>query len=249
MMLDPYLESLLTVLGVIGLGGFTARFVQWLGQRSNQKHQLFLDIAKHKFESIHKASNEYMLMASALAGFLDLVSKKDERNAEKFYYISKFFYHHQNIAYSGGFELENRDGEEVVTLLIGEIFKVFDVLHFEEISNMSDLVLDEKSNLLRFNKFRTRELNPHFKNFVEEILNDHNNSKNLETYCRWLIRVLMFEINTAYRQWYKDSPKFPRDNDLFKYLIKNEFANYVNRLIISNLDPFEKLFHTKRKYF
>lgn len=249
MMLDPFVEALLTILGIIGIGGLVARLVQWLGQRSNQNRQLFLDIAKHKFESIHKASNEYMLMASALAGFLDLVSKKNERNEEKFYYICKFFYHHQNIAYSGGFELENREGEEVITLLISDIFKLFEVLNFEEISNMSDLVLDEKYKLLRFNKFKTKELNPHFQNFVENILNDDNNSKNLETYSKWLIGVLMFEINTAYRLWYKDSPKFPPDEDLTKYLVKNKHVKYVERLILSNKSKMGKIFYIQGNYF
>jgi hypothetical protein len=111
-MLDSFLELILAILTAIGIGGLVARLIQWLGQRSNQNHQLFLDIAKHKFESIHRASNEYMLMASALAGFLNLVSKNNERNNEKFYYICKFFYHHQNIAYSGGFELEKREGKK-----------------------------------------------------------------------------------------------------------------------------------------
>jgi dienelactone hydrolase len=71
-----------------------------------------LDTAKHKFETIQKASADYVSLTSGLGRFHELSLKATNSDEEKFYAICNFCQAYWKIP---GFELDSLDGEDEQT--------------------------------------------------------------------------------------------------------------------------------------
>jgi hypothetical protein len=216
-----------------------------------QQHQFRLDIARNRIEVFGTLSNDYLLLASALAEFRQRVVRNLSNDMEKFYFISKFFSHYSKIAEeSGGFEFQNRLGEDISTHLVGEIFKIFSsVFEYEVFSEMIDQVTSDDGKIIRYNKFKRKIQEELFSRFQDNILSNQILYDNLTQYSKWLEGILMFEINMGFRYWYKEEPLFELNKEFVNYLLEKKAYNYIKRLKLSNKSKIEKFLYIKGNYY
>jgi hypothetical protein len=170
-------------------------------------------------------------MASALGRFHELVSEDKGSDEVKLYAMCKYFHYYSKISHIiGGFELESRQGEDVISHLGTDIFGTCEVLGDDGIPDMIDLVSDDEVKPIFFNSFK-RAIPPELlQKFSTKILKDKDRVEKLSQYCKWLRQITLFEINTAYSMWYKENPKFDLDMELKQYLIDKGYESYAEKL-------------------
>ena len=231
------------VAGSIVTGLFT-----WVKDHYGKKQQFRLDIIKNRLEVFSKLSNDYILLASALHEFHEIALSDEVPNERKFYYTCKFFFYYSKIAEeAGGFEFENRLSEEVVTFLVSDIINVLSEsgFNYEAFSTMIDLVTSDDGKSIRYNKFIPKIDKNVFSKFESNVISNEQRYGNLMQYCKWLEKIMVFEINRAFRFYYNESPEFESDVLLVKYLILNGFGKYVKRLKSSNKSRVVRFFELK----
>ncbi|HEY3525206.1 MAG TPA: hypothetical protein VGK47_03345 [Nitrososphaeraceae archaeon] len=135
-------------------GGIVVGTYEGVRQSSNMKHQLYLDVAKDKLEKIRKASNDYIKLASCAKHIHEQLRSPDRNDQYCFYLVCKFFFFYSNIIHNfAGFELDDLDGEEVISLLVGSIFyEIQKESSINYIPQLIDLVFID-SNELTLTKF------------------------------------------------------------------------------------------------
>lgn len=213
------------VFTILGAGGAVTWFLQYLGQRSNQKHQLFLNIAETKFEKIQKSSNDYILFASCAREVHELLCSPVKSDERCFFYACKFFFYYSKIVRDyAGFELDDLNGERALTFLMGDIINLIRKgSSHESVSIMADSGDPKGDHDLNYDKFKPRLDNNEipFSNEFYKIISDECNRQKLHDYFLWLYQLLYFEVNYAYRLWYGKEEKFTL-NPAFKEYLKNK---------------------------
>jgi len=237
------------VIGAV-VGAIVTGLIAWAIEHHKIERQFRLDIIKNRLEVFGKLSNDYILLASALHEFQEIASSTTVPNERKFYYICKFFFYYSRISEeAGGFEFENRLSEEVMTFLVADIINVLNEFNYESFSDMIDLVSSDDNKMIRFNKFKVNLNKKLFSEFENKIILNQQKHNELIQYCRWLEKIMIFEINRAFRFYYNESPTFELDERLVNYLIDNNLQKYTERLKLSNKSGVVRFFHLKGNYY
>jgi hypothetical protein len=169
------------------------------------------------------------LLGSYSRAIHELLCFPERRNEPCLYYACKFFHYYFKIVESYGFELDDLEAERVITDLTGDIIELTRrELSFESVYILSKSVTEKESYdefivKLKENKI---EISETFYKFISI----QNNRQKLHDYFLWLYKLIIFEVNYAYRVWYGKEDTINLDMGFRQYLSKRQRTKLIARI-------------------
>lgn len=193
------------------------------------KYQYKLEMSRYKLQKLDKSSNDYILLGSYSRAIHELLCFPERPNEPCLFYACKFFHYYFKIVESNGFELDDLEAERTITDLTGDIIELTRrELSFESVYILSKSVTEKESYDEFIIKLKGNKIA--ISKSYYKFISLQNNRQKLHDYFLWLYKLLIFEVNYAYRVWYGKEDTINLDAGFRQYLSNKQRTQLISRI-------------------